>query len=248
MSAVLAIAVYDGLMSAAHNHLKTLGRGEEYPYNFVAEEWEHGGLELYETCQELGERLQKEWEKHIGTPGIDQMGIYAYEVAEPVGDGFFQELLQTNAIIPSEVIKKWLPKLMEDYLEITEIKKNMALAFFASAWADQEEEAGEAKGGEIMDRMPDEVDPEAIKAAEKLAEEMCKLNDVPNIAVLYQSIPENHTGDRPRNPEMFGHYCAMQAMGHGVGLGDAFGSEVYETVKIPNVEFNSATLSKDYFE
>jgi hypothetical protein len=39
----------------------------------------------------------------------------------------------------------------------------------------------------------------------------------------------------------------MQAMGHGVGLDDAFGPKARDIVRVPYVEFGSHSLSKDYF-
>ena len=50
----------------------------------------------------------------------------------------------------------------------------------------------------------------------------------------------------PDTIESFGHYAAMQAMGHGVGLNDAFG-DCAEFIAVPYVEFGSHSLEKDYF-
>ncbi|WP_429498802.1 hypothetical protein ACQUFY_05760 [Robbsia andropogonis] len=62
---------------------------------------------------------------------------------------------------------------------------------------------------------------------------------------LQRGVP--HGGDRARTPEMLGHYLAMQAMGTGVGLHDAFGKVAYETIHVPYVEFGAHSLSRDYF-
>lgn len=121
-----------------------------------------------------------------------------------------------------------------------------ATAFFASAWADQEEESGNAKGGEIMDRMPAEIDPAAKGAARTLMMDIERANGK-TIPELMQYIVENASGDRPASMEFFGHYAAMQAMGHGVGLLDAFGSLVALSIKIPYIEFSGYSLEKDYF-
>jgi hypothetical protein len=137
----------------------------------------------------------------------------------------------------------------------TAIKASMAKAFFASAWADLQEEkdaddetAVNLSGCEIMDVMPDEIDPAAIHAANTLAMDMERTNGKP-LADIYHfavDVKEFCRGDRTLNEDYFGHYCAMQAMGHGVGLQDAFGSAVYEAIKIPYVEFGSHSLQKDY--
>ena len=129
-----------------------------------------------------------------------------------------------------------------------EIELHMARAFFASAWADMIEENGGAarfSGREIMDMMPDEIDPAAIHAARTLRMDMERANGRPIADILAAAI-EAHDGDRPATAEFFGHYCAMQAIGHGVGLYDAFGRAVYESVRVPYVEFGSHSLEKDY--
>jgi hypothetical protein len=144
-----------------------------------------------------------------------------------------------------------------------EIKRHMALAFFGSAYADMAEECGEPLQGEIMDQLPDEIDAAAIHAADTLAMDMERVRY--NVAtghmeeqrtltleLIYKralaiNLLSDDKGDRPFTAEMFGHYCAMQAMGHGVGLYDAFGSAVYQAIVVPYVEFSSCSLQKDYF-
>lgn len=128
------------------------------------------------------------------------------------------------------------------------IELHMARAFFASAWADCIEENGGASrfsGREIMGMMPGEIDPAAIHAARILRFDMERTNGKPIATILAHAI-EAHDGDRPADAEHFGHYCAMQAMGHGVGLLDAFGQAVYESVRVPYVEFGSHSLERDY--
>jgi hypothetical protein len=129
---------------------------------------------------------------------------------------------------------------MQDQFEL-----HAARAFFASAWADQVEENGAALRGEIMDQMPDDIDPAAIHAARTLRMDIERANGN-TIDGIMDFIELNGDGDRPNTVEMFGHYAAMQAMGHGVGLGDAFGSHVRETVKVPYCEFGSYSLEREY--
>lgn len=124
-----------------------------------------------------------------------------------------------------------------------------ACAFFASAWANMAEETGNddaISGCEIMDVMPDKIDPAAIQAGNSLVMQIEQSNNK-TIEELLDFIDDNADGDRPATAEYFGHYAAMQAMGHGVGLHDAFGSLVYDTVKVPDVEFGSYSLERDYF-
>lgn len=133
-----------------------------------------------------------------------------------------------------------------------QIELAMAKAFFASAWADaQEEKPGDDPAGvyltgkDIMDVMPTEIDPAAMDAAKALVFEMERANARP-INVLFAQAVVLHDGDREPTAEMFGHYCAMQAMGHGVGLSDAFGDAAYQSIAVPYVEFGSHSLEKDY--
>lgn len=132
----------------------------------------------------------------------------------------------------------------------TDILGHMARAFFASAWADMVEENGRALRGEIMDQMPEEIDPAAWHAARTLYADMERANGAPMSALFNKAetvhIESGRPGDRPFNAEMWGHYAAMQSMGHGVGLGDAFGSEVRESVRVPYCEFGSHSLERDY--
>jgi hypothetical protein len=145
----------------------------------------------------------------------------------------------------------------------------MAKAFFASAWADLQEEKDAddetcvtLSGCEIFDVMPDEIDPAALHAAKTLAFDLSRKNPfwrsapgkVDFATFLTQlfnhaqsaQVIFNKTGDRNLTPENFGHYLAMQAMGHGVGLTSAFGDAVDEVITVPYVEFGSHSLSKDY--
>jgi len=135
-----------------------------------------------------------------------------------------------------------------------EIRHNMARAFFASAWADACEESGNSgmmSGRDILDIMPDELDPAAVQAARTLETGLLAANRqftcLAGILDYLQTVaPEG--GDRDRTAEMLGHYLAMQAMGHGVGLDDAFGRAAYDAIRVPYHEFSWCHLDRDYFK
>ncbi len=114
-----------------------------------------------------------------------------------------------------------------------EIVEHMARAFFACAWSDYAHEYTDMSlsGCEILDVMPCDIDPSAMEAACKLAREIEERHGRP-LAEVYQSSVTiaGSDGDRDKTPEMFGHYVAMGAMGHGVGLWDAFGYDADEFV------------------
>lgn len=130
-----------------------------------------------------------------------------------------------------------------------EFEHHAARAFFASAWADMADECEvEAcpAGAEIMEYMPDAVDHAAMHAARTLRLDVERINGA-TVSDLMSIIKKHGDGDRPTTMEFFGHYAAMQAMGHGVGLRDAFGGDVADKIKIPYMEFGSHSLEKDYF-
>ena len=124
-----------------------------------------------------------------------------------------------------------------------------ALAFFASAWAEQCEASDNEEmlsGQEIMQIMPHDVDSAAIEAAQNLLDKM-ELQNNRTIEDMLAYIEDNDDGDREPTIEFFGHYSAMQSMGTGVGLRDAFGKDVSEAIRVPYIELCNYSLDKDYF-
>lgn len=118
-----------------------------------------------------------------------------------------------------------------------------ARAFFASAWADQCEETGNAgmmSGKQILDLIPHRFDPAAMHAAKTLRMDMEKENNSSVLAMFA------NVSDKIDSLSTFAHYCAMQAMGHGCGLGD-YGIDA-DLISVPYVEFGSHSLESDYFE
>ncbi len=128
-----------------------------------------------------------------------------------------------------------------------EIMHGMALAFFASAYADQADECEQPLHGEIMEQLPDEIDASALHAAKTLAFDMERQNGKA-LDALYLDAKNMPTdgADRKLTRDLFGHYCAMQAMGTGVGL-ESFGDAVENALTVPYCEFGSYSLERDYF-
>lgn len=136
-------------------------------------------------------------------------------------------------------------------LDVSEVREDiihhMSMAFFASAWADYEDRHGEGTGGsEIMDIMPDDIDPSATKAAEDLSERMEKQYGaaLPELLERAKGAPCKYA-DRACDPEYFGHYAAMQAMGHGVGLERVCDRSAFPD--FPYIEFSYYELDPDKF-
>lgn len=76
-----------------------------------------------------------------------------------------------------------------------------------------------------MDFLPNKIDPEALRVAEKLYRKMEPLFTNEFLETIEDT-----------SWEEFGHYCAMQAMGHGVGLYDFYYSWNLYT-PIPDVPY-----------
>jgi hypothetical protein len=132
-----------------------------------------------------------------------------------------------------------------------EIAVHMARAFFASAWADWADQYGpgtQGNGVDVMDEMPDEIDPAAVNAAFQLCARLEARHGM-HMAELFRKAVEisGDDGDREKTPEMFGHYAAMGHMGHGVNLHDALGRKGAEFVDVPYGEFSPYDLSDERF-
>lgn len=108
------------------------------------------------------------------------------------------------------------------------VQFGIARAYFAGAWSDQQDENPDGvnlSGVEIFDVLPEEVAPDALRAALEMATALCQCNGVGTLAALYEravSMPPQRKADRKLGPELFGHYLGMQGMGQGVGL-ESFG-------------------------
>ena len=128
-----------------------------------------------------------------------------------------------------------------------EIINGMALAFFACAYAEQADECEQSLAGEIMNQLPEQIDPAALHAARTLDFDMERENRTTLKEIFHyaERLPKDGA-DRPLSADLFGHYCAMQAMGQGVGL-ESFGYAVEENIAVPYCEFGSHSLENDYF-
>ena len=123
------------------------------------------------------------------------------------------------------------------------IRRGMARAFFATAWADMiddDPDSDSLSGLEITDVMPRSIDSAAWHAADTLCNDLTRANGMQCPRVLYLA----NRGNPSLSADDWGHYCAMHSMGHGVGLGD-YGI-ARDAVSVPYVEFGSHSLSKDY--
>lgn len=125
-----------------------------------------------------------------------------------------------------------------------DIKLGMFRALFVSAWAEQGEEAGESFSGmELMDIAPIVADTASLHAARTLAFDMERVNGGRPLAELFASYP----GTLYDDPGKWGHYAAMQAMGHGVGLWEYGIKTGPGALAMPRIEFGGYSLDTDYF-
>lgn len=103
-----------------------------------------------------------------------------------------------------------------------------ARAGFVQAWADYMEERGAQLRGELMDQAP-RTPPQARTWAKKLIGTMERFSRLP-IEEMY----ERAAADGGSATD-FGHYAAMQALGHGVAWADDHPSHGFT---IPRAEFH----------
>lgn len=113
----------------------------------------------------------------------------------------------------------------------TEILNSMARTLYVTAYADAIDNGaieGPAAGSgeDWMDVAPDapaEIHTEAHALAEKILAEFLELNGGTLETLLTEwCTPESQRYNRGRahDTDLFGHYIAMQSLGHGVGLND----------------------------
>lgn len=138
------------------------------------------------------------------------------------------------------------------------IARAMARAFFMSAFADAYDDAhddcperariGSMCGRDFRDVLPEQCDPGAESAAQELCEKLEKENGRDLFNLYYDAQEARVFRARLKNmtPENFGHFLAMQSMGHGVGL-EELGDEVRNHVIVPDVEFSWLSLEREYF-
>lgn len=115
-----------------------------------------------------------------------------------------------------------------------EIAEGMARAMFVTAWADEQEEKGRRFGGgvDLMDVAP-KTSRDAKQAAHALAVAIVRQNAVKSLSDLYARALE--AGGNGTAIE-FGHYLAMQSMGHGVSW---FDDNPTFDLKLPHFEYYS---------
>lgn len=124
--------------------------------------------------------------------------------------------------------------------ERDEILEGMARAAFVTHWADEREEEGESfSGQDIMDVAPRKNSEESVEWANNLAPRIEKANgkSLDELYALASAANEEGGGGRTtQDAETFGHYLAMQAMGHGVAWDDDIAGG-HDLIKIPYSEF-----------
>jgi hypothetical protein len=119
------------------------------------------------------------------------------------------------------------------------IANAMARAMYVSAWADHQEAMGRRLRGELMDQAP--ATPRRAKDdAFMLIGRFECLNGMDIFALLYAAYkadgfdPYQYPPDEKYEKE-FGHYLAMQALGHGVSW---FDDHAKFPIKFPHIEFD----------
>lgn len=115
------------------------------------------------------------------------------------------------------------------------ILHGMAVAFFACAWADAAEDAGQEQimsGREILSIMPTDIDPSALHAAKTLCHGIESAHPgLADIELIYKActLMDSTGADRALTPDLFGH-------------------AVRDKVRVPYIEFGSHSLEREYFQ
>lgn len=130
-----------------------------------------------------------------------------------------------------------------------EIIRHAGRAMFASAWADYQEASPDGEnlsGCEILDIAP-ETPIEALRAAVRLVRRVERMNGERIECTLERAagLPDRYA-DRECDPEHFGHYLAMQAMGHGVGLESVCDRDAL-ALELPWTEFSYFDLNPEEY-
>ena len=126
-----------------------------------------------------------------------------------------------------------------------EILQGMARALFVSTWADYEEERGRHHRGDLMDAAPATPSP-ARTAAKILAKKIEIMNHGKTVSDLYADALNAgaHDTRRGTDPQTFGHYIAMQSLGHGVSW---FDDNPKFPLELPYFEFSKASAKHYYY-
>ena len=115
-----------------------------------------------------------------------------------------------------------------------------ALSLFGLAYADQMEDNGTPVTGDILAQLPSyEIDPEAVKLATTVVDELLAANPDVTFDSLRQAVPQLDTLE-------LGHRLAMDSSGYGEGPDWS----VRRALTIPSRlhDWNSYSLSRDYTE
>lgn len=130
-----------------------------------------------------------------------------------------------------EIIKEEVGRFLQEEMDLTlqDVIEGASRALYVSAWADAMEEKGKTfPGEELMDVAP-ETSPEAKQSALKLIQSVEEENGVDLAEFLEENFPEE-------DPEEFGFYLAMQAIGSGASWSD---DHEEHNLKIPYWEFHT---------
>lgn len=139
-------------------------------------------------------------------------------------------------------------EIVPDFTE--EIYEAMAKVFFATAWADYQEDSPDGvnlSGCDIYQVMPAEIPDEVYASVRECIRKLLWQNDM-DLMEMYDEA-ERHKLEKPYrefNMENFGEILAFQCLGHGIGF-----EEICETpefsIDIPHHEFRYYELDEEEY-
>jgi hypothetical protein len=134
-------------------------------------------------------------------------------------------------------------------MDLEDVYEGIARAFYVSAWGDKEEEKGRCyPGQDLMDIAP-ETPEYVVRQAYRFVGHLEAINSLHIASLLAAAIKADlHDGRKPEDTvpdgadeyaRLFGHYLAMEGMGHGVCWWD---DHAEFDLKVPHFEFSQFDL------
>lgn len=122
-----------------------------------------------------------------------------------------------------------------DTSEQCPIIKGMARCLFILEWSDREDEAGRHYPGQALEHVAPPTPREATDAAHNLAGRFEQLNGKSLVCLAGEAAQADGVTATGKFCDDFGHYLAMQALGHGVSW---FDDHARFLLRFPRFEFN----------
>lgn len=120
-----------------------------------------------------------------------------------------------------------------------EFAEGASRAFWATSWATGMEERGESVSGDVMEQAPETPLSAWVAAGQLIGALECANNAPIHTLADRASRADGGEGILDIDANLFGHYMAMQALGHGVSW---FDDHAKFKIKIPLMEYYAGSV------